>query len=104
MALTAVRGLFMDHPEGAGLTRADRVDSDRRMRVEFRGAQISSNSGLLVMRELGDTLGLSDLAATALRETYAARSRSSGAMGCPGSRCSDGWLDTRMSTVPTGWS
>ena len=59
----------MDHPEGAGLQRADRVDFDRRVRVEFRGAQISSDDGLLVMRELDDALGLSDLAATALRDT-----------------------------------
>ena len=59
----------MDHPEGAGSQRADRVDFDRRVRVEFRGAQISSDGGLLVMRELDDALGLSDLAAAALRDT-----------------------------------
>jgi len=41
----------MDHPEGAGLQRADRVDCDRRVRVEFRDAQISSSGGLLVARE-----------------------------------------------------
>ena len=40
----------MDHPEGAGSQRADRVDFDRRVRLEFRGAQISSDCGLLVMR------------------------------------------------------
>ena len=59
----------MEHPEGASKQRADRVDFDRRVRVEFRGAQISSDGGLLVMRELDDTLGLSDLAETALRDT-----------------------------------
>ena len=59
----------MDHPEGASLQRADRVDFDRRVRVEFRGAQISSDGGLLVMRELDDALGLSDLASVALRDT-----------------------------------
>jgi hypothetical protein len=32
----------MDHPEGAGSKRGDRL--------EFRGAQISSDRGLLVMR------------------------------------------------------
>lgn len=37
--------------------------------IEFRGAPISSDSVLLVMRELDDVLGLSDLAATALRDT-----------------------------------
>jgi len=58
----------MDHPEGAGLDRGDRVDFDHRVRLEFRGAQISSDGGLLVMRELDDALGLSDLATAALRD------------------------------------
>ena len=56
----------MDHPEGAGSQRAYRVDFDRRVRLEFRGAQISSDGGLLVMREMDDALGLSDLASAAL--------------------------------------
>ena len=59
----------MDHPKGAGSQRADRFNFDRRVQVEFRGAQISSDGGLLVMRELDDALGLSDLVATALRDT-----------------------------------
>ena len=58
----------MDHPEGAGSERGDRVDFDRRVRLEFRGAQISSDGGLLVMRELDHTLGLSDLSSAALRD------------------------------------
>ena len=59
----------MDHPEGAGLQRADRVDFDPRVRLEFRGTQLSSDGGLLVMRELDDALGLSNLASAALRDT-----------------------------------
>jgi len=59
----------MGHPEGAGSRQADRVDFDRRVRLEFRGTQLSSDGGLLVMRELDDALGLSDLAATALCDT-----------------------------------
>jgi len=56
----------MDHPEGAGLQRAYRVDFDPRVRLEFRGTQLSSDGGLLVMRELDDALGLSDLASAVL--------------------------------------
>jgi len=59
----------MDHPDGASSERGDRVNFDRRVRVEFRGAQISSDGGLLVMRERDYTLGLSDLASAALRDT-----------------------------------
>ena len=51
----------MDHPEGAGYQRADRVDFDPRVRLEFCGTQLSSDGGLLVMRELDDALGLSRL-------------------------------------------
>ncbi|PWG16979.1 hypothetical protein DFK10_09430 [Salibaculum griseiflavum] len=58
----------MDHPEGAGLQRADRVDFDPRVRLEFKGTQLSSDGGLLVMRELDDTLGLSDITAPNLSQ------------------------------------
>lgn len=40
----------MDHPGGAGLQRADRVDFDRRVWLEFNGTQLSSDGGLLVIR------------------------------------------------------
>ncbi len=86
----------MDHPEGAGSKRADRVEFDRRVHVEFRGAQLSSDGGLLVMRELDDALGLSDLAAKHCATPGAARTRSTGLTGCSGNRCSGDWPDTRM--------
>jgi len=57
----------MDHPEGAGSDRGDRVDFDRRVRLEFRSAQSSSDGGLLVMHELDDAIGLSGLASSARR-------------------------------------
>ena len=46
----------MDHPEGTDSDRGYRVGFDRRVRVEFQGAQISSDGSLLVMREL-DRIG-----------------------------------------------
>jgi len=58
----------MEQPEGAGSERCDRVDFDCRVRLEFRGAQLGSDRGLLVMRELDDALGLSDLASSALND------------------------------------
>jgi hypothetical protein len=39
------------------------------VRLEFRGTQLSSDGGLLVMRELDDVLGLSDLASGALNDS-----------------------------------
>ena len=45
------------------------VNFDRRVRLEFRSTQLSSDGGLLAMRELDDALGLSDLTACALTDT-----------------------------------
>ena len=59
----------MDHPKGARETDDGRLGFDRRVRLEFRGTQLSSDGGLLVMRELDDVLGLSDLASSALNDS-----------------------------------
>jgi hypothetical protein len=56
----------MDHPECARETADGRLGFDRRVRLEFRGAQLGSDCCLLVRRELDDVLGLSDLASGAL--------------------------------------
>lgn len=62
----------MDHPEGTGFARDDRVDFDRRVRLDFRGTQLSSDGGLLAVRELDVALGLSELAAAVLRDILTA--------------------------------
>ena len=40
----------MDHPEGAHETGDGRLDFGRRVRMQFLGAQISSDGGLLMSR------------------------------------------------------
>ena len=42
------------------------MDFDRRVRLEFRGTQLSWDGGLPAMREPDDALGLSDIASGAL--------------------------------------
>ena len=63
----------MAHPMGAGFRDDHRLDFDRSVRLEFRGSQLSSDGGLLLMRELDEALGLSSLAAASLSETRKGR-------------------------------
>ena len=60
---------MLDHPTGAGSGGDFRRGFDRRVRLEFHGSKISSNGGLLLFRELDETLGLHDLAGRSLRDT-----------------------------------
>jgi len=96
-----VRACFADHPEGAGFQRSDRVDFDRRVRLEFRGAQISSDGGLLVMRKLDDAPGCLALRLHRCTTTAGARTPSIVLTGYSGNRSVGGWPDTGMSTTLT---
>jgi hypothetical protein len=93
----------MDHPEGAREAGNGRLGFDRRVRLEFRGTQLSSDGGLLVMRELDDAFGLSDLASGLSMTPVAARTGFTGSTGCSGNRSMGGWRATKTSTMQTVW-
>ena len=85
----------MDHTECAGYQRADRVDFDPRVRLEFRSTQLSSDSGLLVMRDLDDALGCPILRQRHCATAVGAKTPFIFLTGCFGSRSMVGWRDAK---------
>ena len=78
---------------------------DRRIRLEFHGATITSDAGLLACRELDDALGLTETANECLQESRGGRNvqhRLVGSTSFSGSRCTVVWRATRIPTTLNG--
>jgi hypothetical protein len=58
----------------AGKKQALRVTFDSRLKLEFHGAKVTSDAGLLAYRELDEALGLTDLGDELLND-WGARAR-----------------------------
>ncbi len=68
---------------GEGRREALRVDFDRSLKVEFHGAHVTSDAGLLAFRELDKALGLTGIAAKFLTDTRTGRNTRHGLAAQP---------------------
>jgi hypothetical protein len=59
---------MMADPAGESTDGILRLDFDRRLMLQFRGAVVTSGAGLLAYRELDDALGLTEMAAERLSD------------------------------------
>ena len=61
------------NPMGEKTRESLKLQFDKRLRLEFHGARITSDAGLLVFRELYEALGLTEKAPNYLRDSRVAK-------------------------------
>ena len=82
-----------------------KLQFDKRLRLEFHGAKITSDAGLLNCRELDGVLGLTEMAPTYLQETRGGRNVQHELVPLlRQAKCIVAWQDTRIPMMRHGWA
>ena len=71
----------MAHPMGEREVEVLRLDFDRRLKLEFHGSKVTSDSGLLPYREPDDAVGLTEIAGGTLTDTRRGKNGRHGLVG-----------------------
>ena len=71
----------MAHPMGESKEGVLRLDFDRRLKLEFHGSKVTSDTGLLPYRELDDAVGLTEIAGDVLTDTRRGKNGRHGLVG-----------------------
>jgi hypothetical protein len=88
---------------GAGKTEAIKLLFDRRLRLEFRGAKITTDAGLLAVRELDEVMGLTDMAADLIADKRTGKNIQHQVPACFASRSMPGSPATRTPMTTRLW-
>jgi DDE family transposase len=89
------RGVIVGYAAGEARELPLRPTFDRRIKLEFHGARITSDGGLLAYRELDAVLGLTEIAIMELLDGRRGKNARHTLAGCFANRCSVGWRATR---------
>jgi hypothetical protein len=81
------------------------VSFNASLKVDFQGSRVTSDGGLILVRELDERLGFRGLIEqpAAAGPTLGGRTPSCLLLTCRGSRCTAAWQDTKTSTMPSGF-
>ena len=88
---------------GESQKQAFQLSFNRFLRVTFQGSRITSDGGLILVRELAERLGFGELIEQHLIDSRGKKHPGAPSLTCCGSPSTAAWQDTKTSTTPSGF-